>query len=402
MLFHYSYVDKKKRNKYYYLNLVVSIGKKVYIKMQTKLLKRSWIEISIPTLIKNTQLYENQIQNNSSIMAVVKADAYGHGAVEVSRALQYSDITDFAVSNILEAIELREAGIKGQILILGYSPIEELELLSKHNITQAIISSDYANDLISSNLPIKCQYAIDTGMNRIGLDADDVERCEKEIRRVAEKLELTGLFTHLCVADTPSEDGFTSLQQEKFKRVVETVKDLNLPYIHSLNSAGGLWHQDGFSNLNRLGIIMYGLKPDYMNSLPTGIEPVMEWKSVVSMIKTVHPGEAIGYGRTYKAQKEMRIATIPTGYADGYNRALSNKGYVLINGKKAPIVGRVRMDQFMVDITDIPDVKAYDEVVLIGKSGDEMLSADDMAQMLGTIGYEVVCDVGKRVQRIYL
>lgn len=371
-------------------------------KMTTKLLKRSWIEISIPTLLKNTKLYQNQIQNNSSIMAVVKADAYGHGAVKVSRALQYSGIIDFAVSNILEAVELREAGIKGQILILGYTPIEDLELISKYDITQAIISSDYADDLISSNLPIKCQYAIDTGMNRIGLDADKVEECEKEIRRVAGKLQLTGLFTHLCVADTPSEDWFTNEQQEKFKRVVDSISDLHLPYIHSLNSAGGLWHQDGFSNLNRLGIIMYGLKPDYLNALPDGIEPVMEWKSVISMVKTVHPGETIGYGRTYKAQKEMRIATIPTGYADGYNRGLSNKGYVLINGRKAPIVGRVCMDQFMVDVTDVPDVKAYDEVVLIGKSRDEILTADDMAQMLGTIGYEVVCDVGKRVQRVYL
>lgn len=370
--------------------------------MTTKLLKRSWIEISIPTLIKNKSIYQKQIQNNSSIMAVVKADAYGHGAVEVSRALQESGVVDFAVSNILEALELREAGIKGQILILGYTPIEDLELLTKYDITQAIISSDYADDLFTSNLSIKCQYAIDTGMNRIGLDADDVVRCEKEIRRVSEKLELTGLFTHLCVADTPSEDGFTNEQQEKFKRVVESVKDLHLPYIHSLNSAGGMWHQDGFSNLNRLGIIMYGLKPDYMNSLPAGIEPVMEWKSVISMIKEVHTGETIGYGRTYTVEKEMRIATIPTGYADGYNRGLSNKGYVLIEGKKAPIVGRVCMDQFMVDVTDIPEVRAYDEVVLIGRSGEELLTADDMAQMLGTIGYEVVCDVGKRVQRVYL
>lgn len=370
--------------------------------MTTKLLKRSWIEISIPTLLKNTQLYQKNIQNNSSIMAVVKADAYGHGAVEVSRALQESGITDFAVSNILEAVELRKAGIKGQILILGYTPIEDLELLTKFDITQAVLSEKYADDLIASNLPVKCQYAIDTGMNRIGLDADDVESCEKEIRRVASGLELTGLFTHLCVADTPSEDGVTNEQQEKFKRVVDSISDLHLPYIHSLNSAGGLLHQDGFSNLNRLGIIMYGLKPDYLNSLPAGIEPVMEWKSVISMVKSVHPGETIGYGRTYTAQKEMKIATIPTGYADGYNRALSNKGYVLVCGRRAPIVGRVCMDQFMVDVTDIPEVRAYDEVVLIGKSGDEILTADDMAQMLGTIGYEVVCDVGKRVQRIYL
>ncbi len=373
--------------------------------MTTKLIKRSWLEISIPTILKNTQIYKGQIQNSSFIMAVVKADAYGNGAVEVSRALQSSGVSNFAVSNVLEAVELRKSGIKGQILILGYTPVENLDLLIQYNTTQAIISSDYAGDLMASNLPIKCQYAIDTGMNRIGLDADKIEECEQEIRRVDEKLELTGLFTHLCVADIPSEDYFTSLQQEKFKRVVEAVKNLHLSYIHSLHSAGGLWHQDGFSNLNRLGIIMYGLKPDYLNSLPAGIEPVMEWKSVISMIKTVHPGESIGYGRTYTVEKEMRIATIatiPTGYADGYNRALSNKGYVLVAGKKAPIVGRVCMDQFMVDITDIPDAKANDEVVLIGKSGDETLTADDMAQMLGSIGYEVICDVGKRVQRVYL
>lgn len=366
------------------------------------MVKRSWVEVNLSILCNNLEIYSFRLPLSVQIMAVVKADAYGHGAVEVSRALQKSGITDFAVSNVLEAVELREVGIKGQILILGYTPIEDLELLSKYDITQAIISSDYADDLIASNHHIKCQYAIDTGMNRIGLDADNVEECEQEIRRVAEKLQLTGLFTHLCVADTPSEDGFTSLQQEKFKRVVESVKNLNLPYIHALNSAGGLWHQGGFSNLNRLGIIMYGLKPDYMNSLPEGIEPAMEWKSVVSMVKLVHPGETIGYGRTFTVEKEMKIATIPTGYADGYNRALSNKGYVLINGKKAPIVGRVCMDQFMVDVTDIPDVRAYDEVILIGKSGDEMLTADDMAQMLGTIGYEIVCDVGKRVQRVYL
>lgn len=365
-------------------------------------MKRSWTEINLDAILQNIKLYQEKLPERCKVMAVVKADAYGHGAVEVSRALQEAGITDFAVSNVLEAVELREAGIKGQILILGYTPIEELELLIKYDITQAIISSDYADDLIASNHHIKCQYAIDTGMNRIGLDADKIGECEKEIRRVAEKLQFTGLFTHLCVADTPSEDGFTSLQQEKFKRVVEAVKDLHLPYIHSLNSAGGLWHQDGFSNLNRLGIIMYGLKPDYLNSLPAGIEPAMEWKSVISMVKSVHPGETIGYGRTYTVEKEMRIATIPTGYADGYNRALSNKGYVLIGGKRAPIVGRVCMDQFMVDVTDIQDVKAYDEVVLIGKSGDEILTADDMAQMLGTIGYEVVCDVGKRVQRVYL
>lgn len=176
---------------------------------------------------------------------------------------------------------------------------------------------------------------------------------------------------------------------------------MNLPYIHSLNSAGGLWYHDHISNLNRLGIILYGLKPDNTNILPKGIKSVVEWKSVISMIKTVKPDATIGYGRSYRVKNKMRIATIPTGYADGYNRLLSNKGYILIHGKKAPIVGRICMDQFMVDITHIPEAKEYDEVILLGKSENEVLTADDMAQLIQSIGYEVVCDIGKRIPRVY-
>ena len=152
----------------------------------------------------------------------------------------------------------------------------------------------------------------------------------------------------------------------------------------------------------RLGIILYGLKPSYSNVLPIEIKPVLEWKSVISMIKTVHPGETIGYGRTYKVKENMQVATIPTGYADGYNRLLSNRGYVLLHGKRAPIVGRICMDQFMIDVTNISEARPYDEVILIGKSGNEILTADDMAEMLETIGYEVVCDISKRVPRLYI
>lgn len=370
--------------------------------MQDKILKRSWVTISIDSLLKNLKIYLNNIQESTSIMAVVKADAYGHGAVEISKALQKKGINNFAVSNVMEAVELRQSGVKGQILVWGYTPIENLELIYKYDITQAILSEKYATDIIASNYKIKCQYAIDTGMNRIGLDADNISQCEKSIRKVANNLILTGLFTHLCVADTPSEEKFTREQQSKFENIIKSVQDLNLPYAHSMNSAGGLWYQDRISNLTRLGIMLYGLKPDYMNILPPGIEPVMEWKSVISMIKTVFPGETIGYGRSYKVKNKMRIATIPTGYADGYNRGLSNKGHVLIHGKKAAIVGRICMDQFMVDVTDIPEAREYEEVVLIGKNGNEIISADDMAQMIGTIGYEIVCDVGKRVPRVYI
>lgn len=371
--------------------------------MKMQMIKRSWVEINLNIIQKNYDIYSKKLHNIVDVMAVIKADGYGHGAVPIAQTLQQNGCNNFAVSNINEAIELREAGIVGQILILGYTPIENSNSLFKYDITQAIISEQYAHDLIATGYNIKCQYAIDTGMNRIGLNADDPNTCEQEIRKIADKLTLTGIFTHLCVADTAEKEcvSFTKAQINKFKRIVERISDLNLPYIHCLNTAGGLWHYDSISNMVRLGICLYGLKPDYSNILPEGIEPAMEWKSVISMIKTVHMGETIGYGRTYTAEKEMKIATVPTGYADGYSRKLSNKGYVLINGKRAPIVGRVCMDQFMIDISDIQNVKLYDEVILIGKSEGEILTADDMAQILETIGYEIVCDVGKRVPRVY-
>ena len=189
--------------------------------MQDKILKRSWVTISIDSLLKNLKIYLNNIQESTSIMAVVKADAYGHGAVEISKALQKKGINNFAVSNVMEAVELRQSGVKGQILVLGYTPIENLELIYKYDITQAILSEKYATDIIASNYKIKCQYAIDTGMNRIGLDADNISQCEKSIRKVANNLILTGLFTHLCVADTPSEEKFTREQQSKFENMLE-------------------------------------------------------------------------------------------------------------------------------------------------------------------------------------
>ena len=185
-----------------------------------------------------------------------------------------------------------------------------------------------------------------------------------------------------------------------FQNIATRVADLNLS-CHCMNSAGGLWHESTVSCFLRLGIILYGLKPDYMNTMPEEIKPALTWKSVVSMVKDVKPGDTIGYGRSFVVDHPMTIATIPTGYADGYPRLLSNKGYVLINGKKAPIVGRVCMDQMMVDVTDILDVKYESEVVLIGESGDETITADDLAQMIGTIGYEIVCGISKRVDRVY-
>jgi alanine racemase len=372
--------------------------------------KRSWTEINLTQLKKNYLIYKKSLKRDVKIMAVIKADAYGHGDVQVARLLSQCGVHLFAVSNIDEAVGLREAGIKGEILILGYSSISYARVLWHYNLTQAIVDEEYAKALSETGLNIKCQFAIDTGMNRIGLDGDKQEECDRIIREYNAKLNLTGIFTHLCVADTNNEDcrSFTIGQIKKFKAVADKISDLKLPFIHCCNSAGGLFYlKDNslFKNIGdivRLGIILYGLKPDNSNELPKGIEPAMEWKSQVSMVKDVYPGETIGYGRTFKINKKTRIATVTTGYADGLNRLLSNKGFVMINGYKAPIVGRICMDQTLVDVTGIPDVKMGTRVTLIGKNGNIVYTADDMARDLDTIGYEIICNITKRVQRFYV
>lgn len=371
--------------------------------------RRSWIEIDLDQIKQNYFIYKNSLQSDVEIMAVIKADAYGHGDAHIARWLSEQGCRLFAVSNIDEAVGLRNAGIKGEILILGYTSPKYAKTLSYLDLSQAIVSEEYAEALSQTGQRVKCQFAIDTGMNRIGLDGDNTSSCEEIIRKYSDSLIVEGLFTHLCVADADSEDAkeFTYGQIRKFKAVADAVADLKLPYVHCCNSAGGLYHLknssefEGIGKIVRLGIVLYGLKPDVDNHLPNGVKPAMTWKSVVSMVKNVHPGETIGYGRTFTVEKEMKVATVTTGYADGLNRLLSNKGFVMINGCKAPIVGRICMDQTLVDVTEIPDVKMGTEVVIIGESGDLTHTADDMAQDLGTIGYEVICNITKRVQRFY-
>ena len=197
-------------------------------------------------------------------------------------------------------------------------------------------------------------------------------------------------------------------QLERFKDVADELKDMELPYIHCYNSAGGLYHleDDEFNtvigNIVRLGIVLYGLKPDKDSILPPGIKPAMTWKSAISMVKDLEPGEPISYGRTFITKRKSKIATVTTGYADGFSRHLSNQGFVMIKGKMAPIAGRVCMDQTLVDVTDIPDVKMGDSVILMGSDGINTYDADDMASALGTIGYEIICNISKRVQRFYV
>lgn len=371
--------------------------------------KRSWVEVDLSQIKANYLLYKEALKRNASIMAVIKADAYGHGDVQVARVLSDLGCNLFAVSNIDEAVGLREAGIKGEILILGYSSPYYAKTLYDLNLTQALVSEEYAEQLGNTGFRIKCQFAVDTGMNRIGIDGDNLQDCERIIRAFVERLNINGLFTHLSVADSlkTADREFTLSQLNKFHSLAEKLSDLKLPYIHCCNSAAGLQHLDEspffekIGTIVRLGIVLYGMRPSDDVQIPKGIRPALQWKSVISMVKRVHAGESIGYGRTYRVEKESVIATVATGYADGLSRTLSNKGFVLINGHKAPIVGNICMDQTLVDVTDIPNVKTGMHAIILGTSGDYSFSADDMASSLGTIGYEVLCDISKRVQRFY-
>jgi alanine racemase len=339
-------------------------------------------------------------------MCVVKASCYGHSDTAAAPYIQNElGVGWFAVSNLDEAVRLRKIGITGEILILGYTAPEEAAELEKYDIIQAITDEEYAAELSAcAQKSVRCHAAVDTGMTRIGVRGTAEEIADSLCRIAArEKIKLEGAFTHYAVADTATEDciAYTKAQTELLFGAADIAakKGLKLSAVHSLNSAGGLFHYTSRSALARLGIILYGLTPDVSLKLPFKPKPVMTLKSTVSQVKEIERGTDVSYGRTYTAPDKVKIATVTCGYADGYPRALSNKGEVLIGGRRCRIVGRVCMDQFMCDVTGL-DVKQGDTVTLIGEDGGERITADDIAQITGTIGYEIVCGISERVPRV--
>ncbi len=380
-----------------------------------KYIKRAWAEIHLERLKENTANFTSAVNHgrkeseNSEIMCVVKADCYGHGSVKCAKYLQDdAGIKYFAVSNLDEAVELREGGITGDILILGYTSPVYASAISEYGIIQTITDENYAGELSeSAKTPVRCHIKLDTGMTRIGLRYSSPEEYSHAVLRISrlKNLEIEGIFTHLCVADSkdPDDVKYTKNQIKLIKDVKDMVlqEGVFLKHCHFLNSAGGIFYSDPDSTLARLGIILYGLYPDRDLVLPFDLCPVMEVKAVVSQVKEVEEGVCVSYGRTYVTKKKTKLATVAIGYADGVPRLLSNKGEMLIKGKRAPIVGRVCMDQLMLDVTGI-DVKEGDIAVLFGTSGNERITADDIASLCDTIGYEIVCGISKRVPRVYL
>lgn len=366
-------------------------------------LQRTWAEINLNNLFHNISLIKKHCR--TPVMAVVKADAYGHGDVQTAAFLEKNcGIDAFAVSNPEEGMRLKKAGIKGDILLLGPSPLDNF-IYKEYNFIHCIHSLNYAKRLnelsLASGTISRAHIKLDTGMGRIGFNAktEDFGALCRELLKL-KGIKICGLFSHFSHADCCTGDApqFTEHQRMLFDSALHTIKKY-FPDIktHLQNSAGIIDYSDFKYDYIRPGIIMYGLKPSSQMRTSLDFKPVMQLKSRITYIKQVEKGTPIGYSRTFTAPEAMKIATLPIGYADGYMRAFSNKGIVMINGKKAKVTGNVCMDQIMVDITDI-EAKEGDEAVIYG----EAFTADDAAAIIGTIGYELVCAVSKRVPRVYI
>ncbi|MBQ5320149.1 MAG: alanine racemase [Oscillospiraceae bacterium] len=340
---------------------------------------------------------------------VVKADAYGHGDVGLMKMYQEMGVDFFCVSNISEALRLREGGCTGDILILSWTAPEDTHILIENNLIGTAVSANNAAEMsANAEKPVRLHIKLDTGMGRVGLNTENAEKCAAEIAEIAamKNISAEGLFTHLAVADSLDEENikFTENQKNLFFDIAEKAEKLGVKLIHKhcLNSAGTLYHYDKRSTLARMGIVLYGLKPDNSLDIPVKLEPVMKLKSFITQIKTISKGTSVSYGRTFIADSDRVVATVPCGYADGYPRLLSNRNEVLVHGRRAKGIGRICMDQMMIDITGIDGVKVGDEVTLFGRDGNEIITADDLASSYGTIGYELICAVSVRVPRIFI
>ena len=362
---------------------------------------RAWIEIDLKNFENNIEQIKNILPQKTKIMAVVKANAYGHQMVDVSKKLNEMGIKDFAVATLQEGITLRENNIKGNILILGYTSFEDIKYVKKYDLIQTIVDYEYAkkiNDIL--NEKIKAHVKINTGMNRIGESYKNIDNLSKIFQM--NNLEILGSFTHLCVSDSLTEENieYTKKQISNFYECIEDLKKLgfNPGKLHILNSYGILNYSDVECDYARPGIIMYGVHSEYKikTKLPISLKPVLFLKSRITSIRDIEKGESVGYGRDFIASKNTKIASVSIGYADGYPRNLSNKhAKVMVNGKYAEVIGKICMDQLMIDVSDIEDIKQGDVVTLIGDK--EEISAEKLALQCDSVSYELLARLSNRL-----
>ena len=375
------------------------------------LVKRAWAEVDLDAIRHNYSLVRQTIPRESKLCCVIKANAYGHGAVTLARLYETLGADFLAVSNLDEALELRYAGITLPILILGYTAPEAVAELYEHNISQCVYSLDYAHALSEkakeANLVVKVHIKVDTGMGRIGFSLrhqEELSGCVQEIKAAFDDGAFIpeGIFTHFASADE-GESGadYTRGQFSLFTSLTEALRDEGLLFAirHAANSAAIFTYPETALDMVRAGILLYGCVPSELVE-KRGLVPSLELKTVISHVKEVAAGESISYGRTFVAEKAMRVATLPIGYADGLWRSAGKRGHcMLVHGRFAPIIGRICMDQCMIDVSEIPDCRVGDTVTVFGGNGEAI---DALASRLGTIPYEIMCALGERIPRAYL
>lgn len=367
---------------------------------------RVYAKVDLDTIYNNILSVRQRIGEQVKLMAVIKADAYGHGAVPVGLHLQ-NIVDGFAIAVVEEGIVLRQNGIHKPMLVLGYTDSYQFPELIQNDISQTIYRYEMAEQLsriaVAMNAVAKVHIKVDTGMGRIGFLPN--EESVGEVKRIAAlpNLEIEGMFTHFSKADMAGRE-YTDEQFKRFQAFALRLEEegITIPVKHVANSAAIMDYPDTYLDQVRSGIVTYGMYPsEEVNKGHLAITPAMELKSHVIYVKEVPAGTSIGYGGTYVTERPTRIATIPVGYGDGFPRSLSNRGRVLIQGESAPIIGRICMDQFMVDVTHLPNVKEKDVVTLVGKDGERVLSVEEVANLAGSFNYEFCCDVGRRIPRVY-
>lgn len=367
---------------------------------------RTYAVIHLNAIRKNIDSALKRVGKDTKVMAIVKANAYGHGAVPVARAIS-DQVYGFAVATVREALELRRQGIDNMILVLGYVCREEYEVVIRNNVTFALLTMEMAKDVSDCAQRLGktavCHIKVNTGMNRIGFPVNEESIGEIERIHKLPGLYCEGIFMHFATADE-SDKEFSRLQYELFLRTVNELasRGVSFDVRHCCNSAAIIDMPEYALDMVREGILLYGLKPSEQVDPEMEYSPALELKSHVIFVKELPAGEGVSYGRTYVAKRPIKVATVAIGYADGYPRSLSSKGYVLIRGKKAPIIGRICMDQMMVDVTGIDGVQVEDIVTLIGRDGDERISVEELSKLSDRFNYEFVCDLSERVERKYV
>jgi len=364
--------------------------------------ERAWIEVNVENLRHNVNTLKEAMPPGCELMAVVKAQAYGHGAVLTATQLKKMGIRAFAVTTIEEGIELREAGICGEILILGYTSVSRASALKKYDLMQTLISYEYAEALDNLGLAIKTHIKIDTGMHRLGIPSGELSKVKKIL--FMKNLKVCGIFTHLCCSDSrkPEDVAFTRGQIDSFYKLIDALRNsgVSIPKLHIQSSYGLFNYPNLACDYIRAGIALYGVlsSPNDDTVLKLNLLPVLSLKSRVVLIRSVKKGDSIGYGRSFIAGRDTRIAILPVGYGDGFPRNLSDgKGSVLVNQNIVPVAGRICMDQLAVDITDVENVSVGDIATLAGAEGYDELSAPAIADCSGTISNEFLCRMGARL-----